>query len=158
MTIVQPPASLRQPPRRPAERVADAHRDLHELQVELATGTACSAEVDQAEAAYSDSVADATAANVAKLQEFIQSLRLTAEDATGLRELAGRCMNEITGAVPAGTFAIMADVVAAAGDTRRELTAQGVELLGAVNGVAALRADLSALTMALKSAGIAVRP
>ena len=143
------------------ERVATAHRRHHEAQVDLACGAGNSLLTDEAEAEYARSVADAAAARLAKVEGFIEVLRLTAGDETGLREIAGRHSNAITGAVPEDMARILGDVILSARDTRRELNAQGIELLDAVNGVSALRAEvakLQAAVKALSAAGIAVQP
>ena len=111
------------------QRVADAHRRLHESQVELGTGTACSAEVDQTAAAYRDAVADAVAGNVARQQSLIGELRLVAGDETGLREIAAHLIAEIIGTLPQNTAEVLGDVIWFCRATRRELAALGVEEL-----------------------------
>ena len=153
MTILPPAAPPRQPTRRPAERVAASHRDLHELQVELATGTACSAEVDQAEAAYRDAVADAVADNLARQQSLIGELRLVAGDETGLREIAAHLIAEIIGTLPQNTAEVLGDVVRFCKATRRELAALGVEELDSQTRLAAVEIRLASAESLL--AGIA---
>ena len=138
-------------------RVAEAHRRHHEAQVGLSCGEPNSLATEEAEAAYREAAADGVAANFTKVQDLVEAMRFVAEDESGLRELAGRYSNEITGAVPAHTFAVLADVIESGRDTRREVVALGVELLDAVTRVAALRADLKAVSEALASAGIAVK-
>ena len=136
------------------QRVADAHEHLHELQTDLAFGDPVSLRCDEAADAYSDAVADATAARFAKIQDLVEAMRLTAEDQTGLRDHARRYSNEITGAVPADTFALLADVIAAVVANRRQVADLGSDLVG-VDGRAGVRLDR--IEAALAAAGIAAK-
>ncbi len=145
MTIVPPAALPRQPTHRAADRVAAAHRNLHESQVELATGTACSAEVDQAAAAYRDAVADSVADNLARQQSLIGELRLVAGDETGLREIAAHLIAEIIGTLPQNTAEVLGDVVRFCKATRRELAALGVEELDSQTRLTAVEIRLASV-------------
>jgi hypothetical protein len=121
-----------------ADRVAAAFRRLHESQTELACGSPCSEEADRAEAAYRDAVAEGTAEKFARQQHLIAGLRLLAEDETGLREAAGRLLCDVVGSLPKDIESALIDVRDAYRDARREVASLAVEVLDALNRVAAL--------------------
>ena len=154
MNTLPPPArpdnSAALPPH--PQRVADAYRRLHESQVELATGTACSAGVDRAEAAYRDAVADAVAEDFARQQLLIGTLRLLAGDETGLREVAALVLAEVIGTLPQNTAEVLGDVVRFCKATRRELAALGVEELDSQTRLTAVELRLASVESLLKEA------
>ena len=154
MNTLPPPArpdNSAAPPPHP-KRVADAHRRLHEAQVELATGTACSAGVDQAEAAYRDAVVDAIAEGFARQQLLIGTFRLLAGDETGLREIAAGILAEIIGILPQNTAEVLGDVIRFCKATGRELAALGVEELDSQTRLAAVEVRLTAVESLLEAA------
>ena len=144
-------------------RVADAHRRLHESQTDLAFGDPVSLRCDEAEAAYTDAVADATAERFAKIQDFVASLRLVAGDETGLREIVAHLIAEIVGILPQNTAEVLGDVVRFCKATRRELAALGVEELDSQTRITAgeirtraVEAQQAAIVAALAARGIEV--
>ena len=119
-------------------RVAAAHRRLHEAQVELSTGTPCSAEADGAEAAYRDAVADAFAESAARRQEVIAAFRGFLLDETGDRASLSRVLCDLLDAEPHDTAAALADLAGAVKDARREVASLAVEVLDCLTRTAAL--------------------
>ena len=120
-----------------AKRVAEAHRRLHDAQVDLAHGGGNSLAADEAATEYDRSVADAHAAKTAELQEFVASLRLLAGDDSGLKPIARRLLAEILDAPPSGASNDLADlagvligVVEAAALLRQRLADIGNDMVG----------------------------
>ena len=151
MNDVPPADPPRQSAGSAAERVAAAYTRLHESQVELASGTACSAAVDRAEAAYRDAVADAFADAVARQQFLIGTLRLLAGDETGMREIAALVLAEIIGTLPQNTAQVIREVVAYCRAIRRDLAELGVEELDSQTRLTAVEIRMAAVESLLKA-------